>query len=60
MLTASGWSSWRSQQLVELVEYVSPAATETVQPRPCDDPDGATLELIQLVPSQPGKLGEHS
>jgi lactoylglutathione lyase len=76
------------QRLVELVEYVSPADTETFRPRPCDvgsvhvavgeslaipdgarrgslfaymhDPDGVTLELIQLVPSQPGRPGEQS
>jgi lactoylglutathione lyase len=96
------------QRLVELVEYVSPADTETFRPRPWDvgsvhvaltvadigaaltaliavgcvavgeslaipdgahrgslfaymhDPDGVTLELIQFVPSQPGRPGEQS
>jgi hypothetical protein len=51
MLTASGWSSWWSTAAQR------PAKRSSLS---CDDPDGATLELIQLMPSQPGRLGEHS
>ena len=51
----------RDQRLIELIEYLSPAETETFRPRPCDVGsvhvgltvadihDGATMELIQLA-----------
>jgi hypothetical protein len=66
----------RDVRLVELVGYVSPADTETSRPRDVGSvhvaftvadiaayvhgPDGLTLQLIQLVPSQPGRPGEQS